>query len=133
MSSSSSTTSWFNVRQELSPSRRKIIGWASFLLPLLIWCAVSYLPFIWHPMVTIEKPGAVDYFQENMLVSKEVFNYELDNVKAAGKELPTGIPSNPVYLPSPDKVAKAFYTGFTTAPVQKDGMWLHQSLWQSMM
>jgi NitT/TauT family transport system permease protein len=132
MSSTSITSSWFNVRQELSPSRRKIIGWASFLLPLLIWCAVSYLPFIWHPMVTIEKPGAVDYFQENMLVSKEVFNYELDNVKAAGKELPTGIPSNPVYLPSPDKVAKAFYTGFTTAPVQKDGMWLHQSLWQSI-
>jgi len=132
MSSSSSTTSWFNVRQELSPSRRKVIGWASFLLPLLIWSAVSYLPFIWHPMVTIEKPGAVDYFQENMLVSKEVFNYESDNVKAAGKELPTGIASNPVYLPSPDKVAKAFYTGFTTAPVQKDGLWLHQSLWQSI-
>ena len=132
MSSSSSTTSWFNVRQELSPSRRKVIGWASFLLPLLIWSAVSYLPFIWHPMVTIEKPGAVDYFQENMLVSKEVFNYESDNVKAAGKALPTGIASNPVYLPSPDKVAKAFYTGFTTAPVQKDGLWLHQSLWQSI-
>jgi NitT/TauT family transport system permease protein len=132
MSSSSITSSWFNVRQELSPSRRKVIGWASFLLPILIWSAVSYLPFIWHPMVNIQKPGSVDYFQENMLVSKEVFNYELDNVKTEGKELPTGTPSNPVYFPAPDKVAKAFYTGFTTAPAQKDGLWLHQSLWQSI-
>jgi NitT/TauT family transport system permease protein len=132
MSSSSISSSWFNVRQELSPQRRKVVGWASFLLPILIWCAVSYLPFIWHPMMTIQQPGAVDYFQEGMLVSKEVFNYELANVQAEGKALPTGIPSNPVYFPAPDKVAKAFYTGFTTPPAQKDGLWLHESLWQSI-
>ena len=26
----------------------------------LLWCAVSYLPFIWHPMVRVTDPGDVD-------------------------------------------------------------------------
>src|SRR5581483_4383665 len=43
-----------------------------------------------------------------------------------------GYPANPVYLPAPHQVAKAFYTAFTTAPEQRDGKWLHESLWQSI-
>jgi NitT/TauT family transport system permease protein len=127
-----SVSSWFVVRQELAPDRRKIIGWASFLLPLLIWCLVSYVPFIWHPMVMIQQPGDVDYFQVNMLIDKTTFKDELDNMQSQGKVIPVGIPANPIYLPAPHEVAKAFYTAFTTPPVQKDGLWLHQSLWKSI-
>jgi NitT/TauT family transport system permease protein len=29
-------------------------------------------------------------------------------------------------------VAEAFYTSFTTPPADQDGLWLHQSLWQSI-
>ncbi len=129
---SSQLSGWFNVRQELSPERRKIIGWASFLLPILLWCAVSYLPFIWHPMVMVEQAGDVDYFQADMLVTQEVFAEEVANMRQANKQIPQGKPANPIYLPAPHEVAKAFYTGFTTAPAQKDGLWLHQSLWQSI-
>ena len=123
---------WFTVRQELSPSRRRVIRWLSFLLPLLIWCAVSYVPFIWHPVVHVQNPGEVDYFQEDMLIEKALFNEELANMQSQGKLVPQGYAANPIYLPAPHEVAKAFYTAFTTPPVQKDALWLHQSLWQSI-
>lgn len=125
-------SSWFVVRQELSPRKRSLLGIGSFLLPLLIWCAVSYLPSVWHPMVLISQPGSVDYFQVDMLVDKQVFKQELTDAASANKALPVGQPSNPVYLPAPHEVAQALYTSFITPPAQKDGLWLHQSLWQSI-
>jgi NitT/TauT family transport system permease protein len=48
------------------------------------------------------------------------------------KALPVGEPANPVYLPAPHQVAQALYSSFITPPAQKDGLWLHQSLWQSI-
>jgi NitT/TauT family transport system permease protein len=101
-------------------------------LPLLLWCLVSYVPFIWHSKVHVLDPGAVSYFQADMLVDKAVFKDELARMQAAGKAVPVGFPANPVYLPAPHEVAKAFYTGFVTPPAQRDGLWLHQSLWQSI-
>ena len=78
-----SLSSWFAVRRELSPRKRSLLGIGSFLLPLLIWCAVSYVPAIWHPMVMISQPGDVDYFQVDMLVDKQVFKQELADAVAA--------------------------------------------------
>ena len=127
-----SLSSCFAVRRELSPRKRSLLGIGSFLLPLLIWCAVSYVPAIWHPMVMISQPGDVDYFQVDMLVDKQVFKQELADAVAAHKALPVGEPANPVYLPAPHEVVKALYTSFITPPAQHDGMWLHQSLWQSI-
>ena len=120
--------SWFTVRQELSPSRRKVTRWLAFLLPLVIWCAVSYVPFIWHPVVHVQNPGEVDYFQQDMLIDKALFKEELANMQSQGKLIPQGYAANPIYLPAPHEVVKAFYTAFTTPPVQKDALWLHQSL-----
>lgn len=127
-----SLSSWFAVRRELSPRKRKFLGVGSFLLPLIIWCAVSYVPFIWHPMVMVSQPGDVDYFQVDMLVDKATFNDELTSMQATNKTSPEGVPANPIYLPAPHEVAKALYTGFTTAPEQRDGKWLHESLWHSI-
>jgi NitT/TauT family transport system permease protein len=132
MKSFSFLSGWFGVRQELSKERRTIIGWASFLLPILIWCAVSYIPFIWHPAVLVENIGDVDYFQEGMRIDKAIFQEEFHNMKKEGKQVPIGVPANPIYLPAPHEVAKAFYTAFTTPPAQKDGQWMHESLWQSI-
>ncbi len=127
-----SLASWFVVRRELSPRKQAILGVGSFLLPLLIWCMVSYVPFVWHPMVKVSNVGEVDYFQVDMLVAKSVFEDEVTNMQALGKALPLGSPANPIYLPAPDEVAKALYTAFTTAPEQHDGLWLHESLWHSI-
>ncbi|MBI3383937.1 MAG: ABC transporter permease [Aquabacterium sp.] len=127
-----SQTGWFAVRAALSPRRKLVLGIGAFVLPLLLWCAVSYLPFLWHPQVLVTQPGDVDYFQVGMRVDKEVFRDELHNMQEAGKGLPAGEPANPVYLPAPHEVLKAFYSAFTTAPEQKDAPWLHESLWHSM-
>ncbi len=104
----------------------------SFLLPLLVWSLVSYLPFIWHPKVQVEAPGGVDYFLPGMLVDREEFAQQSADMRQQGLALPTGVPANPIYLPAPHQVAKALYTAFTTEPEQKDAPWLHESLWQSI-
>ena len=40
-----------------------ILSIFSFLIPLFIWCIVSYVPMVWHPPVQITDPGAVNAFQ----------------------------------------------------------------------
>ncbi|MFM0054184.1 ABC transporter permease [Paraburkholderia phytofirmans] len=125
-------TEWFAVRRELSARGKWFLGAGSFLLPLLVWCLVSYVPFIWHPQVLIDTPGSVDYFQPGMRVDKDVFADELAHAREAHAALPVGEPVNPVYLPAPHEVLRAFYTAFTTPPASRDGVWLHQSLWHSI-
>lgn len=127
-----STMQWFAVRKELRSRPRMIIGIMSFVLPLLIWSLISYVPWLWHPMVEITEPGAVRYFQPGTLVEREVFNQETRNMEAAGMALPRGNPANPIYLPAPHQVAKAFYTAFTTEPKRRSEKWLHESLWESI-
>lgn len=104
----------------------------SFVLPLLLWCMVSYVPFVWHPMVRVASAGAVDYFQPGMLVARADFNREAEQARSAGQPLPMGEPANPVYLPAPHEVLRALHTAFTSAPEQRDAPWLHESLWHSI-
>lgn len=127
-----SKTNWFAVRTELEPRKRVVLGTLSFLLPILIWAAISYLPFIWHPKMEITDQGGVDYFQVGMLVDKSLFNEESANMKQQHLALPQGTPANPIYLPGPIEVAKALYTGFTQKPLQPGAPWLHESLWHSI-
>jgi len=112
--------------------KRVLLTAGSFLLPLLVWCLVSYVPFLWHPKVEVTVPGGIDYFQVGMLVDKPQFDDELAYAREQKLALPAGKPSNPIYLPAPHEVALAFYTGFTKPPVQKDAPWLHESLWHSI-
>jgi NitT/TauT family transport system permease protein len=46
--------SWFKIREELRGQRATVLMALSFLLPLAIWCAASYVPFVWHPDVRLE-------------------------------------------------------------------------------
>jgi len=112
------------------PSTLLTIG--SFLVPLALWCLVSYVPFVWHPKVRIEASGGVDYFQAGMLVDRDDFQREFASMKGEGKALPSGTPANPVYLPAPHQVAMALYGAFTTRPEQRDAPWLHESLGHSI-
>ncbi|MET3105994.1 NitT/TauT family transport system permease protein [Oxalobacteraceae bacterium GrIS 1.18] len=123
---------WFALGKKLAPRSRLLVGSCSFLLPLLIWCLVSYVPFIWHPKVQITNVGDVDYFQTGMLVDQADFTAAALEQKQQGKLVPQGVPANPVYLPAPHQVALAFYTAFSTEPAQRDGLWLHESLWHSI-
>lgn len=118
---------WFAVRKELPAKRAGLLTALAFLLPLGLWAIVSYVPFIWHPLIEIEAPGSVSYFSEGMLVERAVF--ESENAKAAAKA--TGVRANPIYLPAPHAVAAALVTAFKTPPRLPTEPWLHESLWHS--
>lgn len=120
------------VARELSPQSKILLGFGSFLIPILIWCAVSYLPFIWHPQVQITNSGSVSFLQVGSRVDKSVFYAEAQNAVNAGTEPPQGNLVNPIYLPAPHQVARALVTTFTTPPAQADAPWFHQSLWHSI-
>ncbi|MCL6236187.1 ABC transporter permease [Acinetobacter sp. ANC 5579] len=120
------------VARELSPKSKLLLGFGSFLIPVLIWCAVSYLPFLWHPQVQITQSGSVSYFQVDSRVDKAVFYDEAQSAVNAGLAPPQGKLVNPIYLPAPHEVAKALVTAFITPPAQPDAPWFHQSLWHSI-
>jgi NitT/TauT family transport system permease protein len=129
---STAPSRWFGVRVPLSARERTVLAVGAFALPLLLWCLVSYVPFVWHPMVRIGDPGGVDYFQRDMLVERAVFDAETGNMRAHDLALPSGVPANPVYLPAPHEVLVALFTAFTTRPQQRDTPWLHESLLHSI-
>ena len=120
------------VARELSPQSKILLGFGSFLIPILIWCAVSYLPFIWHPQVQITNSGSISFLQVGSRVDKSVFYAEAQNAVNAGTKPPQGNLVNPIYLPAPHQVATALVTAFTTPPAQADAPWFHQSLWHSI-
>ncbi|TNC88677.1 MAG: nitrate ABC transporter permease, partial [Thalassolituus sp.] len=72
------------VNKALPARTRRWVTLASFGLPILLWCLVSYVPFIWHPMVEITAPGGVSYFREGMLVDKPLFAREFENMAEQG-------------------------------------------------
>jgi NitT/TauT family transport system permease protein len=123
---------WFSVRKPLKPKQRFVLTIMSFILPLLIWSAVSYLPFLWHPKMEVTSPGDVTYLKVGMLVDRDVFERESATLQESGGTLPEGVRANPVYLPAPHEVAIAFYTAFTTEPKRRNEKWLHESLWDSI-
>ena len=123
---------WFQVRRAVPPRAKLVLGVLSFLLPIGLWCAVSYVPSLWHPQILITEPGSVSYLQPGMRMDRAGFETEVTTAKETHKPVPQGVPANPIYLPSPGQVAGAFYTSFTTAPETRDGAWLHESLWHSI-
>lgn len=124
--------SWFAVQAPLSSRARHVLGVASFILPLLLWSAISYVPWLWHPQVLITNPGSVTYLEPGMRMDKAAFDIEAEDAVAQNRAVPRGEPSNPIYLPAPHEVLQAFYTAFTTEPATRDGPWLAQSLWHSI-
>lgn len=68
---------WFLIRRDLPQGRRFALTVVSFLLPLALWCFVSYVPWIWHPDVKIElsaeREGVTTVFTAGDHVSKGFF------------------------------------------------------------
>jgi len=124
--------SWIGVPRPLDPRRGITLAVASFLLPLAIWAAVSYVPFLWHPLVEISDPGAVDYLESGMRLDKTTFAQEVASAKQNGTAPPQGTPANPVYLPAPHEVAEALWDAIVHPPPQADATPMPQSLWHSI-
>ncbi|MEY3896703.1 MAG: hypothetical protein RLZZ214_2223 [Verrucomicrobiota bacterium] len=77
MASSDIFRNWFLIRRDLPQSRRIILTCVSFLLPIAVWCVVSYVPWIWHPDVKIElsaeREGVTTVFTAGDHVSRAFF------------------------------------------------------------
>ena len=123
---------WFAVRQEISPSRRRLLGVAAFLLPLLLWSIVSYVPFVWHPNIKVVDAGDITWLRVDTQVERHEFAKLVTEAQTAGTRPPSGERANPIYLPAPHEVGRALYTAFTTKPVLKGDKWLHESLGTSI-
>ena len=121
---------WFTIGKEVSPPARRTLTLLSFLLPIVVWALVSYVPWIWHPLIRVTSPGDVVWFKADLLVERAVFAEENAKVLAAtpAGHAAEGVRANPIFLPAPHLVARAFWTAFTTPPVLRGDLWLHESL-----
>jgi NitT/TauT family transport system permease protein len=59
-----------------SNKNKLFLSLGSFLIPLLIWSCVSYLPFIWHPQVQITNSGDASYLQVGTRLAKDAYYAE---------------------------------------------------------
>lgn len=119
-------------RRRLTPHTHWLLGLGSFIVPLLIWCVVSYVPGVWHPQIRIVDAGDVDYFQPGMRADADQFDSEVQGLRAKGGRVPTGVPSNPIYLPAPHEVAIAFVRAFSNTPKQTGGKGILDSMGDSI-
>jgi NitT/TauT family transport system permease protein len=123
---------WLRPFGELPAGRRALLAVLAVGVPLALWCLVSYVPFVWHPMVRVSDPGDVSWLSAGEIVDGDAFRTENAGVQARGGRPARGTVANPVFLPAPHQVVKALVTGFITPPARPDEPWLHQSLLHSI-
>lgn len=87
-----SRSSWFTVTGGLSAKRSTPLIIASFVLPMLLWCVVSYVPFVWHPLVNVAVPGGT-FYRVGDRPKKEDFRLERQEALAANAVIQTQLDS----------------------------------------
>ena len=48
------------VREPLSARASLVAGILAFAIPFALWCLVSYVPFLWHPLVLVRSGQSRD-------------------------------------------------------------------------
>ena len=124
--------SWCAVGKPPTARARLILGVLSFALPFALWCVVSYVPFVWHPLIAITDPGDVSYYEVGMRAPKDDFADAVRTAIAAHQQPPKGVPANPVYLPAPDEVARALWAAVSVPSGTPEEFRLSTSLWHSI-
>jgi NitT/TauT family transport system permease protein len=125
-------TAWFAIRRDLPPQRAAAALLGGLLLPFVLWAAVSYVPFIWHPYIKIVDAGGSTELEAGMRVEPGQLATENARLAAAGKPTASGVRANPMFLPAPHEALRAVFTAFATEPVRPGDPWLHQSLLHSI-
>lgn len=83
--------SWFLIQKGLPGKKRLMLIITSFLLPLAVWSAISYIPFIWHPLMRVVDAGDSLYVEEGQRISISVFEQENTRLKESGEVLLPGL------------------------------------------
>lgn len=123
---------WLAIRRPMPYRRALVLKVIAFCIPLLVWCAVSYVPWIWHPQMKLTDRGGTTMYRVGDQVDKADFAREQQRLADASKPLMQAVPANPIFLPPPHEVGRAFYTAFTTEPARKGTPWLHERVWHSV-
>src|SRR5690348_16084094 len=113
--SSSTRVHWFEVRRELSAARSSLAAALAFALPLLLWSAFSYVPWIWHPLVQVDDAGGTE-MAAGSRYERGVFAETNAAAAREGRAPAVGRRVNPVFLPAPHEVVRGFYRAFTQPP-----------------
>ena len=124
---------WMVFGKRLAPRQERFVIICSFLLPLLVWCLISYVTVLWHPLVEVQDAGDSFFLNINDRVERDVFEKENQQLELNGQKQMVGKRVNPVYLPAPHKVALALIESFTTPPQREGDPWLYQSILHSIM
>lgn len=107
---------WFLIRRDLPASRRLILTCVSFLLPIAVWCFVSYVPWIWHPDVKIElsaeREGVTTVFTAGDHVSRSFFP---NSSKQLEKTTPPRLPPARQVIPKAEPSAR-IKSSFANSP-----------------
>ena len=83
---------WFVIREDLLPWRRTLLQVLSFVIPIGVWFAVSYTPFIWHPDIQLDvvadrdDPSTKATYVPGDRVSKEFFPTVVEETLAMNAE-----------------------------------------------
>lgn len=120
------------IRKEAGKRGRIILAILSFALPLALWCAVSYIPFIYHPLIQITDAGGSMFCEPGDEIARENFEEESANLLAEGEAPMKGVRVNPAYLPAPHSVAKVLVTAFRTPPKRDGDVWFYESILHSI-
>ncbi len=124
--------SCFAIRKALTKRQEYILLVCSFALPLLLWCLVSYVPFLYHPLVRVTDSGDSFLCARGDLIERSAFERENKELSSAGEAVMKGERANPTYLPAPHQVAKALVTAFLTPPRRAGDSWFHESIGHSI-
>lgn len=122
----------FSVRREPHARLRWVLWVLAFTLPLGVWSAVSYVPWLWHPQVKVTDSGSITWMKPGLLIDKAEFAAQVAKAASSNAAPPKGVPANPLYLPAPHEVGRALYTAFTAEPRLKGDKWLHESIVMSV-
>lgn len=120
------------IRKEIGKKGTIVLAVLSFLLPLALWCTVSYVPFVYHPLVHITDAGGSMFCEPGDEIEKGNFSEENENLRAAGEKEMEGFRVNPAYLPAPHQVAKALVTAFRAPPKRDGDVWFYESILHSV-
>ncbi|KAF0093595.1 MAG: NitT/TauT family transport system permease protein [Puniceicoccaceae bacterium 5H] len=86
--------SWFAIRKPLPGERRLLLTVLSFVLPLALWCLVSYVPFIWHPdiklTVAADREGVTTVYTAGDHVARSYFDEYANAVRRENEAVQAG-------------------------------------------
>ena len=80
-------TRWLRVLKPIPPRAKLVIGCLSFIVPILLWGIVSYVPIVWHPQMLITNAGSVDYLRPGMRMANAAFNDAAGEARSRNAEL----------------------------------------------